>query len=861
MFKGVRVMNHSMNNAMDGMNMNSEQTRRWSNSDPIIQERDYSEKHCRDKQNSEIVVAPEKPTAATRVTTWPSQFAGSGGFTQSNPLASDIIRSVFRYKWMILAIFVLVATPAIVAIWTQIVPKYRASAELRIRPIIPRLVFPTDENGMIPLYDSFVNTQVAIMRSSDVLQRVLDEQKIQKTQWYKNPPKSLKRRLSGNPDPPPMERFRDALQVRPRRKTEIVDVAFTDPSAKDARLIVDTLLDHYIQYIGEMSDEDADKLYKELVDKYEALEKDISGREKTIAALLKSLKTQDPQTLISVQRIRLDDTKARLSALRQNIAMLESVIDDSNAPAPIVASTQIKQPEYYVDPVWRGLDLNVRNLEHQIATSGLTPKHPNMIKMQKDLEFAKKMRRLQETRLDEQWSDQQMDSPGAPTTVAQWRDQPIDVLGATVVAANAGIPGLGQGLIPIAQLDNQTMNVVGAPVATTDTSAPVSGQGSISAEQQLAQAKRQEKLLDEEVQSQQKAFDQLFDTAQLLAEENNALNHKRTLFDAVRQRLEQKNMERNVRDVIASVEVLTQALTSSRPYSDRRMTYTAMVLAMSLGMGGGIAFLRASRNRTVYTLKDMPYSLQAPLLGHVPITQTKRSRKREIRKLSYGGKRYESGLIESIRLVRTTFLARLEHHGNGVVLITSAASGTGKSHFAMMLGESLARAGKKVLVIDADFRKRTLTEHYNLSEKPGFLESLYSKSADKRHIFPTETIGLSVMPAGRWNDDEAIFEQTANGVFKTCMVQFREDYDIILLDSPPIMPVADATILSSQVDGTIMVERELVSHRDDLIDALTRLVSSGGRLLGTVFVGYDDGNGKDYGYSYGYSKRSTISSS
>ena len=65
----------------------------------------------------------------------------------------------------------------------------------------------------------------------------------------------------------------------------------------------------------------------------------------------------------------------------------------------------------------------------------------------------------------------------------------------------------------------------------------------------------------------------------------------------------------------------------------------------------------------------------------------------------------------------------------------------------------------------------------------------------------------------------------------------RNQYDVILLDSPAILPLADAAILAGQVDGTIMVERELVSHRADVIGALARLGSAGGRLMGTVFVG------------------------
>jgi len=765
----------------------------------------------------------------------------------------DIIKSVFRYKWMILAIFILVAAPAIAVIWTQIVPKYQARAELRIRPIIPRLVFNTDENGMIPLYDSFVNTQVSVMRSASVLQRVLDEKKVQETQWYKNPPESLKQRLSGN-QIPNIERLRAALSVRPRFRTEIVDVSFVDPSAKDARLIVDTILEQYLQYVGQMTNEDEQKVYLALVEQHDFLEKDILGREQTIAELVKSLKTQNPQSLVSIQRIRLDDTKARLSALRQNIALLESAIKDGNDPAVILAATQVTQPKYYVDPVWRGLEFNVKNLRHQIATSGMTPKHPNMLQMLKDLEFAEEMLQQQEARLDEQWGNQLGNSPQAqaPITVTQWRNQPINVLGATVLNTNTGSLHTGQGYVPVTPLGNQSTNVLGAPIATTNTGALGLGQGLGSLEQQLTQARNQEKLLNEELINQEREFNELFDTAQLLTEETNALNHKRTLFDAVRQRMDAKDMERNIRDVIANIEVLTWAFAPSQPYSDRRMVFTAMTLVMGLGLGGGMAFLRAMKNQTIYSLRDMPYPMQVPFLGHVPEAYSGKSHRGSMKKLLYGdkGRGSTSDLVESIRLVRTALLSRLNHQASAAVLITSAVPGTGKSHFTVTLGESLARAGKKVLLIDADLRKRTLTRQFNLSGKSGFLDSLHARSTNTRYIFPTDTFGLSVMPAGEKSDNDSVFEETANGAFKACMAQLREQYDIILLDCSPILPVADATILSSQVDGTVMVERQLVSRQGSQIEALTRLISSGGHLLGTVFVRSEDR--KDYSYKYAY---------
>lgn len=847
-------MKNSINQPGDNKNIKPSGNGMQSNPDPIVQARDYSDKTSKAKQSSEIIIATEQTRATPSVTAWPNQFMGPGGPAHTVPVANDLIRSMLRFKWTLIIIFLLVSAPAIALIWTQIIPQYRARAELRIRPSVPRLVFRTDENGAIPFYDSFVNTQVSIIRSPTVLQRVLDQEDVKNTQWYKSPQKSLVQKLKGNIGSP-LERLRDALSVQPRRRTEIIDIDFMDVSASDAKIIVNAVLEQYRKHIGTKSDEDQDKLYKQLSEEYRSLDEKIKGHESTIADLKEKMQTANPQALIDNKRIRLDETKDRLNELERNIALLELL----NTPTPPLEDANnvafTRNPEiqlsYEEDEEWLRRDIDVRTLRYRIASCGLTPKHQDRRRMEKDLEFAEELRQLREMQLDKLWRERAQDISGIPTTTAQWRDQSINVLGAPIDIPNTDTTHLGQNFIPVNRLGNQPLNVLGGSMMTTnDMSALSAGIGLVSVEQQLAQAKHEEELLAEHYDKQQKEFEELFLMAQTFEKENSDLAHERELFEAVRQQRDQKDMERKVSDVIATVEVLTDAFASSKPSNDRRVVFTAMALAMGLGMSGGIAFLRASRNQTVYTLKDMPYPFQIPLLGRVPIIDVSNSLQRLSSKTSDKKRYAQDSMTESIRLVRTTLLARMERGEKAAVLITSASPGTGKSHFTMTLGESFARAGKKVLLIDADLRKRTLTQRANLAEKPGFVESLCSKSVNKRHIFPTETVGLSIMPSGQWKDNEAFFEQTANGVFKTCIAQLRQDYDIILLDSPPIMPVADSTILSSQVDGTIMVERELVSHREDLTDALTRLISSGGRLLGTVFVGSQDR--KDYGYTYAY---------
>ena len=448
---------------------------------------------------------------------------------------------------LVLVVFVLVAAPAIAIIWTQVVPKYEAKAEVRVRPIIPYLVFKTEDSGMIPFYDSFVNTQVSIIRSQTVLQRVLDRREVQQTQWYKKPRIPLVQRLRDNP-PTLIERLQDTLSVRPRARTEIIDVSFTDPSAKDAKIIVDAVLEDYIKYIGEKTNAEEDQLFQQLTEQYRSLQNQIQLQEKIMADYSKLLGTQNPQELISGKRTRLDETQAHLSELQQRIVLLEwdarkTNADDSNM-AVAAAGMIDKQPKYHVDAEWRKRDIDVRTIRHNITTSDIEPTNPDMIRAQKDLKFAEELLRLRETQLDE-----------------QWRDQPKNVAGAPITIAGTSDPNYVKAVI----------------------------------EHQLARAKHEEQLLSEQYSRQQAEFKSLFQNAQLLERENNALRHKRELFDAVRQRREQKNMERGVP---GPIEVLMRASVTSEPVSDRRILFTAIALVLGLGMGlcAGFLFRRRSNS-------------------------------------------------------------------------------------------------------------------------------------------------------------------------------------------------------------------------------------------------------------------------
>ncbi len=423
-----------------------------------------------------------------------SSSPSGGGHMHFQPgLATmDLVASILRFKWTILIIWILVTAPTIALVWTQIIPKYAARAEVRVRPIIPRLVFKTDDNGTIPFYESFVNTQVSVIRGQTVLQRVLDQPEVQKTAWYRNPRKSLMERIRGT-QMPALERLREGLSVRPRPRTEIIDVSFEDPIAQDAKLIVETVLAQYMKYLEEQANDTERKLFLELMAQYSSSEAEIKQREADCSKLSKDLGTDAPQELLSSRRVLLDQTETRLHELLTRIALLEEQIkhaaSDSNSVAAAAAGRD-RQSKYYEDQEWCKLDLQVKQIERAIAISIQGPNHPGWQRSRKELEFATKLRQERETQLEELWQERQKSvAAGTLTTTSH---------------AN----GLGIEM------------------------------GVMAPEDQLRLARQEKQRLSAAFEKQKADFNDLFVRAQSLERANTELRQRRELFDAIRQRKE-----------------------------------------------------------------------------------------------------------------------------------------------------------------------------------------------------------------------------------------------------------------------------------------------------------------------------------
>ncbi|WP_068417904.1 exopolysaccharide transport family protein [Planctomyces sp. SH-PL62] len=202
-------------------------------------------------------------------------------------------------------------------------------------------------------------------------------------------------------------------------------------------------------------------------------------------------------------------------------------------------------------------------------------------------------------------------------------------------------------------------------------------------------------------------------------------------------------------------------------------------------------------------------------------------------------------LVQSIDAVRTMLLSVERQHSFQVVMVTSATKGEGKTSLSCHLATSLARAGRRTLLIDCDLRKPSLHEIFEVPSEPGLCEVLSGEIGWEGVVRETEVRDLSLILAGRCNP-EAI-ELLPRQPLPDLIIALREQYEFIIVDSSPVLLVTDTLIISQHIDAVLFSVLRDVSQLPQIRAAFDWLTSMGVRILGAVVSGVPAGSKHNYG--------------
>ncbi len=295
---------------------------------------------------------------------------------------------------------------------------------------------------------------------------------------------------------------------------------------------------------------------------------------------------------------------------------------------------------------------------------------------------------------------------------------------------------------------------------------------------------------------------------------------------------------------VPNTRIIDRAMASSKPISPSKPTRYLFAIGMGLFLPGGLIFLLEILNKKISTESEVNKYVRAPILGRI------------VKSPEHGtilvNKGSRSGLAETFRLLRTNLGFVLPKEGASVIMLTSSISGEGKSFIAANLASGFALAKKKVVVVGLDMRKPKLGDIVvgsKFDRNASGLSSYLAEKADyKAIIMATEREQLFMVPSGPVppNPSELLLEERLN----TLINHLRADFDIIILDAPPVGIVSDALLLKDHVDVSLFVMRFGHTLKKNL--EYTNELVTAGKLprFNIVLNGLDPK--EHYGYGYGY---------
>ena len=307
-------------------------------------------------------------------------------------------------------------------------------------------------------------------------------------------------------------------------------------------------------------------------------------------------------------------------------------------------------------------------------------------------------------------------------------------------------------------------------------------------------------------------------------------------------------------DKVTVGRIIQPAAVPSSPVSPNHVVNGAFGLVAGLALGIGLAFLRDRLSERVRSSEEAEAYLEAPVLAAIPrapISWRKRNEAFLVTTLPW-----HSPVSEAYRVLRTNLMLAASTSGGKSIAVTSAYSGEGKSTIVANLGLVLAKAGKRVTLVSADFRRPRLNEFFRRSTDIGLIEVLSGRAtleqALQRITLPTargidaSALGPRLLPSGRIPEDptELLTSETLADTLK----DLEDLSDIVLIDLPPVLPVTDALLVAALTNNVLLVIGPKGNTRPAIASARQQLDRVGARILGAVLNGSHASMAETYAY-------------
>jgi succinoglycan biosynthesis transport protein ExoP len=310
-------------------------------------------------------------------------------------------------------------------------------------------------------------------------------------------------------------------------------------------------------------------------------------------------------------------------------------------------------------------------------------------------------------------------------------------------------------------------------------------------------------------------------------------------YTTLAEKLEQLRINQQLEG--GSGSIVAAAVVDERPVSPLPVKNTALGLVVGLVFGVAVAFLLDYLDNTVSSAEEAERIFGVPVLGAIPIDRTEKGEpsRRLVLKEAPG-----SAVAEAYRVLRSSLDFVNFERDLKTVLVTSAAPGEGKSTVSSNLAESLAQAGNKVVLVSSDFRRPTTEQFFDVNNMIGLSDVLLGAHSLKSALQQTGDGNLLVLSSGRMppNPSELLGSQRMGDI----MTSLKEWADWVIIDSSPLLAVADPAAVARWVDGVLLVSQSGVSTREESKSAVGLLDKVGARVVGVVMWGIGGDKSSSY---------------
>jgi len=776
---------------------------------------------------NESALGPHRPDAVM-----PMVFSPEVGIEGQEPQSPNVLAGIGRRWYIALAVFVLLAGIGIPALWFFVEPGYVVTGYIRVAPVLQDILTGNPDAILgAGNYEQFANTQAMSITSPAVLERVVDDLNPKNLVFFKGDPNSpvdrVQRRIwallgeSGSMDRLKRALSSEIISIKALRGTELIAVSMKSMRPQEASLMVDSFIRNYMAIYAYGATKEEEGTLRLLESQKNELQVKMQQENQQIRQLAQEYGSTSLGSRQDMMVQRVTALLADLTRLEASRITLEA---DLQVPDPQDAMPQAVQPvdanavpfapvlaarNQYVnsEPMVQELTRRIVALEQELilAKQTMAPENPAIKQQEQVLDTFR-------TRLDKKRQE-----------IGQDFDK--------VVSEQKKVASDQQKVV-LDQADKSQKVKVQEKRLATQTA--------------IERIKAQENRLKQILTEQDTQAKQVGRTSLDIQDLQFQIDLDKELHDSVSRRIKELQMQ-GKRDPRISVH----AQASIERYEDKRIKYTAAVAFGALGCGCLLAFLRDKADKRLKTPDEASRRLGLAVIGTIPDSKARRS-----------GLSAEQ-MTEDYQTIRTN----LGIMGNGRIpprlAVTSPGTKEGKTTFSVNLATSLARSGKRVLLIDGDLRKPDVAGLLGISTVAAESSTVVAEDGFSYTLCPTSSAGLDVLVPNTNGRGTTIdpYEIVISPDVAQRIDLLAQNYDHLIFDTPPVLAFPDALIWARIAGSVVVVSFMGRTTTPDLAEAKLRLAQSRAQILGTVMnnVRHDlTYNRYRYGYyssGYGTSDR------